>query len=164
MRRDFCQILERLDRFMVSNNWFNLGQDFVSSILPFTGFDHFPIQFSVFEDRAPRKLPFKFEPMWFRDQSFLPSLKHWWYSAPFFPGSRMFQLVKKLGFLKSRIKDWNVMHFKNIFGEKARIQEEIEQLNENIVASGLSPAIYDKLKLLNLQLSETLAREESYWR
>ncbi|XP_057828531.1 uncharacterized protein LOC131039709 [Cryptomeria japonica] len=76
----------------------------------------------------------------------------------------MFQLVKKLGFLKSRIKDWNVMHFKNIFGEKARIQEEIEQLNESIIASGLSLAIYDKLKLLNLQLSETLAREESYWR
>ncbi|XP_059078037.1 uncharacterized protein LOC131876615 [Cryptomeria japonica] len=154
MRRDFCQILKRLDHFMVSDNWFNLGQDFVSSILPFTGSDHFPIQFSIFEDRAPRKLPFKFEPMWFRDQLFLPSLKHWWYSTPFFPGSRMFQLVKKLGFLKSRIKDWNVMHFKNIFGEKARIQEEIEQLNESIVASGLSLAIYDKLKLLNLQLNE----------
>ncbi|XP_059071121.1 uncharacterized protein LOC131863720 [Cryptomeria japonica] len=69
-----------------------------------------------------------------------------------------------MGFLKLRIKDWNVMHFKNIFGEKARIQEEIEQLNESIVASGMSSLMYDKLKLLNLQLSETLAREESYWR
>lgn len=55
-------------------------------------------------------------------------------------------------------------HFKNVFGEKARIQEETEQLNKNIVASGMSSAMYDKLKLLNLQLSETLAREESYWR
>ncbi|XP_057860497.1 uncharacterized protein LOC131069160 [Cryptomeria japonica] len=102
--------------------------------------------------------------MWFRDRSFLPSLKQWWSSAPFFPGSRMFRLVKKLSFLKLRIKDWNVMHFKNIFGEKARIQEEIEQLNKNIVASGMSPLLYDKLKLLNLQLSKILAREESYWR
>ncbi|XP_059068365.1 uncharacterized protein LOC131858903 [Cryptomeria japonica] len=69
-----------------------------------------------------------------------------------------------MGFLKLRIKDWNVMHFKNIFGEKARIQEEIEHLNKSIVASGMSSLLYDKLKLLNLQLSETLAREESYWR
>lgn len=150
MRRDFCQILERLNRFLVLDNWFNSGHDFVSSILPFSGSNHFPIQFNIFEDRAPRKLPFKFEPMWFRDQSFLPSLKHWWNSAPFFPRSWMFQLVKKLGFLKLRIKDWNVLHFKNIFGKKARIQEEIEQLNERIVASGMSSAMYDKLKLLNM--------------
>lgn len=90
MRRDFCHISKMLDHFMVSDNWFNSGQDFVSSILPFTSSDHFPIQFNIFEDRAPRKLPFKFEPMWFRDQSVLPSLKYWWNLAPFFLGLRCF--------------------------------------------------------------------------
>lgn len=126
MWRDFYQISERLDWFLVFENWFNSGQDFVSSVLPFTGSDHFPILFSLLEDRAPWKLPFKFEPMWLRDQSFLPSLKKWWLSAPHIPGFGMFQIVKKLAFLKHKIRSWNVAHFKKIFGEKARIHEEIE--------------------------------------
>lgn len=75
MRKVFFQIMERLDHFLVSENWFSFNLEFCSSVVPYTGSDHFPILFSILEDKTPQKLPFKFEPMWFRDQSFLPLLK-----------------------------------------------------------------------------------------
>lgn len=115
MRRGFSQIAERVDRFLLSENWINSDVDFSSSILPNPGFDHFPISFSILEDKPPHKSLFKFEPMCFRDPSFLPLLKKWWEFAPFVSGSRMFQIIKKLSFLKLNIREWNLVHFKNIF-------------------------------------------------
>lgn len=46
--------------------------------------DHFPIQVMILEDRAPMKAPFKLELMWFQDILFIPMIKFWWESAPFF--------------------------------------------------------------------------------
>lgn len=95
MRKDFSQIAERLDHFLVSKNWIESALEFFSLVFPNVGFDHFPILFSIFEDRASHKIPFKFEPMWLWDPTFLPLLREWWLSAPFFEGSRMFHLTKK---------------------------------------------------------------------
>lgn len=118
MRRDFSQIAERLDRFLLFENWLQSDLEFSSSILPMSGSDLYPISLCILEDKAPFWSPFKFEPMWFRDASFLPLLRNWWESAPFCAGSRMFQFVNKMKFLKLNIKEWNNLHFKNIFHEK----------------------------------------------
>lgn len=118
MRKNFSQIAEHLDKFLLSSNWFDSDIESFSSILPLSGSNHFPVLLTVVRDRSSFKFPFKFEPMWFRDTSFLPLLCQWWGEAPFLRGSRMFQLVKKISFLKKNIRSWNSLHFKNIFEEK----------------------------------------------
>lgn len=103
MRKNFSQIAERLDRFLLSCNWFDSDIEFFSSILPLSWSNHFLVSLSVLKDRSTHKLPFKFEPMWFKDPSFLLLLRQWWGEAPFVRGSRMFQIVKKIIFLKKNI-------------------------------------------------------------
>jgi hypothetical protein len=71
-RKNLFQIAKRLDRFLLSADWLSSSIEFSSSILGLPSSDHFPILFHLLEDKAPRKIPFKFEPMWFRDSSFLP--------------------------------------------------------------------------------------------
>lgn len=90
MRRYFSQISKILDRFLVSQNWIESPLEFSSLVLPNVGSDHFPVSFSILEDRVPQNISFKFEPMWFRDPSFLPLLKEWCLFAPFCLGSQMF--------------------------------------------------------------------------
>lgn len=126
MRRYFSQIAKRLDCFLLLESWLQSDFEFFSSILPLSGSDHFSISLTILEAKPCVKSSFKFEPMWFRDSSFLPLLRKWWESTPFYPGSRMFQIVKKLSFLKMNIREWNSSHFKNIFHEKQRIQDMIE--------------------------------------
>lgn len=67
------------------------------------------------------KTSFRIEKMWFHETSFIPMLKFWWESASFILGSRMVQLAKKLQFLKSKIKEWNKLNFRNIFDKKFRL-------------------------------------------
>lgn len=114
-RKDFSQIAERLDRFLVSDNWICSNMDVVASVLPYVGSDHFPVVLSIFDDKAPGRSSFKFEPMWFHDPSFLLLLQSWWSVAPYVQGTRMFWFAKKLSYLKLEINNWNVLHFKNIF-------------------------------------------------
>lgn len=98
--------------------------------------------FSILDDRATGRSSFKFEPMWFRDPSFLMLLQSWWSSTPFVYGTRIFWFVKKLSFLKQEIKKWNVLHFKNIFSEKLKIQEELEILNTTVMNYGMDFATF----------------------
>ncbi|XP_059068466.1 uncharacterized protein LOC131858981 [Cryptomeria japonica] len=164
MRKHFSQIVECLDRFLLSSNGFDSDIEFFSSILPLSGSNHFLVSLTVVRDRSSFKIPFKFEPMWFRDTSFLPLLHHWWEEAPFLRGFGMFQLVKKIRFLKKNIGNWNSLHFKNIFEEKQRTLDMLEVLNRNVLQHGLGGKVLDEIRSLRSELDEILAREEVYWR
>ncbi|XP_057816396.2 uncharacterized protein LOC131029764 [Cryptomeria japonica] len=163
-RKYFSQIAERLDRFRVSDNWISSNVDVVALVFPYVGSDHFLVVLSMFDDRAPGRSSFKFEPMWFRDPSFSLLLQSWWSATPFVQGTRMFRFVKKLSYLKQEIKKWNVPHLKNIFTEKIKIQEELEALNARVMNYGMDSATFQRHKSLNSQLEEILSREEIYWR
>lgn len=60
----------------------------------------------------------------------------------------MFQLTKKLVFLKGKFKEWNSSHFKNFFLEKGRIQREIEYLNDYVLRNGMNSTSFDRHKSL----------------
>lgn len=150
MRREFCQIAERLDHFLLLESWLQSDFEFFPSILLLLGSDHFPISLTILEGILSFKSTFKFEPMWFRDPSFLPLLRVWWDSTPFCPGSQMFEIVKKLSFLKKNIREWNSSHFKNIFHEKQRIQDMIECLNMHVLTHGMASHVFDEVKSLKL--------------
>lgn len=75
----------------------------------------------------------------------------------------MFRFVNKLSYLKQEIKKWNVLHFKNIFTEKIKIQEELEGLNARVMNFGMDSTTFQRDKSLNSHLEEILSREEIYW-
>lgn len=69
-------VVERLDRFLASKNWFVQRQSLSSQILPFSRSDHFSIDLNIEGDtpKAKCKSTFKFQRMWFRHPQFLESL------------------------------------------------------------------------------------------
>ncbi|XP_057857209.2 uncharacterized protein LOC131066465 [Cryptomeria japonica] len=162
------RILEDFSAFILNNdlveyNWISSNVDVVASVLPYAGSDYFPVVLSIFDDKAPGHSSFKFEPMWFCNPSFFLLLQSWWSMAPYVQGTRMFRFAKKLSYLKLEIEKWNVLHFKNIFSEKAKIQEELEALNDRVMIGGMDSTTFQKHKSLNSQLEEILSREEIYW-
>lgn len=102
--------------------------------------------------------------MRFRDFSFLLLLQKWWVEAPFIQGSQMFQLCKKLQWLKLNIKEWNTSSFQNIFQAKSQIENKIKDLNVLIIQNGIDQNTYKLQKELNAHLQEILAREELFWK
>jgi hypothetical protein len=76
----------------------------------------------------------------------------------------MFQLIKKLNFIKVKIKNWNISHFKNIFKEKSKLRKEIEELNNFMIKHGMDQNPYELEKSLVSQLDEVLLHEECYWK
>lgn len=75
----------------------------------------------------------------------------------------MYQLYKKLKFIKVKIKEWNANCFKYIFKEKARVEQELLDLYKIVIKRGMDPSLYDNEKNLKAEV-ELLAREECYWR
>lgn len=67
-------IAKKLDRFLLYGDW-SLDPSLVeSSILPFSGFDHYPIQLDFASNSYTRGLPFRFEKMWIKDETLYESL------------------------------------------------------------------------------------------
>lgn len=81
-----------------------------------------------------------------------------------FGGSPSFCFVKRLGYLKKKIKLWNKEHFKNIFSEKFRLEEEMSKLNEKIMMAGMTNEEFELEKRLKDKYMEVLRREELFWR
>ena len=57
-------------------------------------------------------MPFRFENMWLKEESFKDKLQAWWESLNF-SGTTSFVLVAKLKALKPLLREWN----KNVFGK-----------------------------------------------
>ena len=74
--------------------------------------DHFPILLEGGSQRRGR-IPFHFENMWLRVDSFVDKVKKWWASY-LFQGTPSFILAKKLAALKLDLKKWNETEFGNV--------------------------------------------------
>lgn len=77
-------------------------------------------------------------------------------------GTHLYRLVKKLELLKTKIKEWNVHHFKNILHEKTRLQSKLKALNDHIILHGMNAWTFAQQKDLKYALDEVLLREEIY--
>ncbi|XP_057853082.2 uncharacterized protein LOC131063316 [Cryptomeria japonica] len=67
-------------------------------------------------------------------------------------------------FLKNKLKTWNKLSFKNIFVEKTRIEEELEDISNHVMAMGMTNKEFKAEELLKDQYSEILKRDELYWK
>lgn len=81
--------------------------------IPYSSSDHFPIYLTVEREVTPKKIPFRVEQMWFKDENLIEQLELWWNNTKI-EGSRMFKIVQKLKMIKVKLIQWNKHHFVNI--------------------------------------------------
>ncbi|GLJ40489.1 hypothetical protein SUGI_0834840 [Cryptomeria japonica] len=163
-RSGFTNIVEWLDRFLVTGDW--LGQNLVleSSILPLIGSDHYSIYLEVAKGQAEGGTPFRFEKIWFRVPELYDLISVWWNEPVLGNNSRLFILNKKLKYIKVVIKEWNRGHFKNIHMEKLRIKAELEEITNYVITLGMNEDLFNKENTLKYDLNEILQCEEIHWR
>lgn len=136
-RMDNDYIVEKLYRFFIVGNLTTYNKDFQSSILPFTGSDHFSVCLEISKPSKPPINPLKCEKMWFQDPKFLEPIRTWWTKANFV-GSKIFIFISKLKLLRENILRWNREHFNNIFKEKLKSEDKLKNLNQEIIKYGMN--------------------------
>lgn len=130
-------------------------------ILPCSVSDHRPIKLELSAHWDKRPTPFKFNPLWIKEQSFLQLVKDMWKQPV--NGSLFFVWEEKLGKVKAALKVW-AKSLPNPTVERKKLQEhlEIHQLNsenEEIIKEILEKGADLQQKLLKASLAE-----EEYWR
>lgn len=73
-RANFTKISERLERFLINLGWFDSDFRVDSLIIPMSLLDHYPIQLCVSSSLMQAKSYFRFQNMWWRDDTFLQNL------------------------------------------------------------------------------------------
>ncbi|GLJ15842.1 hypothetical protein SUGI_0261440 [Cryptomeria japonica] len=163
-RVGFTNIVERLDRFLVTGEWLGQNLPLESSILPLIRSDHYPICLEVAMGQVEGGTHFRFEKMWFRVPELYDLISVWWNEPVLGNHSRLFILNKKLKYIKVKIKEWNKSQFKNILMEKLRNKVELEEITNSVITSGMNEDLFTKENTLKSDLNEILRCEEIHWR
>ncbi|XP_057839788.1 uncharacterized protein LOC131049742 [Cryptomeria japonica] len=158
-RVNFANISERLDRHFIGEYWMGSSFQAEACILHVSLSDHFPVELKLSEGLPKGKSSFKVLSMWWRDGEFLSNLERWWKEINIFKGTPSFFFVKRMNFMKKKIKRWNRDCFKNIFEEKSRIEEALLQINSDTILRGMTNDTFLREKALKEELAEVLLRE-----
>lgn len=166
-RDGFCQITERLDRFLVSPSWKLQNYALSSNFLPYSASDHFLIVLNLSKEsdyKSFKKATIKFEHMWFRHPHILPPLHQWWVSSPNCEGTKMYHFYHKIQYVKGSIKHWNKHVFKNIFHQKNCVGKQLHAINEHVIVNGFDLDMFLKQKNLQAKWEDFCKTEEEFWR
>lgn len=112
---DLIQV--RLDRALISNEWFNHYQCSLLAISRI-GSDHFHVIFVVDNTIVKRNFSFKFERIWLDHPNLVQVIEKWWYIDV--KGTAMYRITKKLRNVKENIKKWNKEVFRDLFAAKTK--------------------------------------------
>lgn len=72
------QVVPKLDRIIISEEFLLMGSSLIALILPFGGSDHLSIQLEASLFGKPRNNPFRFENAWLMHSDFLTNIENWW--------------------------------------------------------------------------------------
>lgn len=64
--------------------------------------------------------------------------------------------------IKAKLKEWNKLHFKNIFSEIKKIEIELRALNEVSIVNGIRDEEFRKEQNLKAEQEKILVREEQF--
>ncbi|KAK9911652.1 hypothetical protein M0R45_035548 [Rubus argutus] len=110
----------RLDRFIFTPEWEELFPNVRQITLARVTSDHCPVQLDTSKLKWGPS-PFRFENSWLRHPEFKEKLKEWWRQETF-QGWEGYKFMKKLKFLKGKIKHWS----REKFGEVGKVKEEVK--------------------------------------
>ena len=114
-------VCKRLDWFLYSNEWEYFFPQSLQEVLPRWTSDHWPI---VLDTNLFKwgSTPFRFENMWLQHPSFKECFGSWWRG---FQGNGWegHKFMKKLQFVKAKLKVWNKVTFGELNERKKKYPE-----------------------------------------
>ncbi|XP_074265854.1 uncharacterized protein LOC141588305 [Silene latifolia] len=148
------RVYSRLDRCLANQEWFNCFPDMVAHFYSAGLFDHCPCTVSNVKLDSGRRASFKFFNIWGDAPSFLSKVQEEWQQH--YPGYKMFNVVKKLKNVKSKLKELNKECFSDI-ENKASIAEkdlldvqlQIKKDPQNVALIQKENQIFESLKVLS---------------
>jgi hypothetical protein len=135
-----------------------------ATVIDTPGSDHWSILLSISISGTPGRKPFRFEKFWLTHPDFQANIKLWWKEATITTGTPMYKFQQKLKNLKQHLKAWNKSTFGNIFQAQEILNQQIQDLQQQIRTQGLTDSLKEQESLLNNQMVERRAQEETLWR
>ena len=129
--------LERLDRVLVNKDWESIFPTVFVYKLPREVSDHNPLILSTQTSPPPKKIPFRFELTWLKDQNFTPVVKSIW-DKPCHAHTALDRIQIKLKRFKQFFKGWGFNRQGEQKAKKKAMHEELlslEQLEEDVLLS-----------------------------
>ncbi|GJZ83177.1 RNA-directed DNA polymerase, eukaryota, reverse transcriptase zinc-binding domain protein [Tanacetum coccineum] len=126
--------MSKLDMFLISKNLLITCPNITAITLERYLSDHRPILLRESHfDYGPT--PFRFFHYWLEMEGFNKIVEDAWSEAPRDDSNAMISMMKKLKYLKLKIREWNKGNMKNMKNVKAKYKEELEVL-EAIIDKG----------------------------
>ncbi|XP_074304161.1 uncharacterized protein LOC141638873 [Silene latifolia] len=118
------RVFSRIDRVMANDEWILNGPDGGITFLPEGLYDHSPCLIEFWTDHTRQKPSFKYFNMWGKHEQFKDIVQKAWQQD--IHGCRMFQVVKKLKWLKQPLKKLN----KEGYGDIKNAAKTFKELDE----------------------------------
>ncbi|WKA03336.1 hypothetical protein VitviT2T_021451 [Vitis vinifera] len=155
-------VCRRLDRFLYSNEWGLLfPQGFQEALIRRTS-DHWPIVM----DTNPfmwGPTPFRFENMWLQHTNFKENFRDWW-SGFQGNGWEGHKFMRRLQYVKAKLKEWNKFSFGELKEEKKSILNDLANFDAIEQEGGLNPDLLSQRASRKGELEELILREEIHWK
>ncbi|XP_077249168.1 uncharacterized protein LOC143888611 [Tasmannia lanceolata] len=154
--------LRRLDRCLVNEDWL-CTYPLSTATLKNSGLsDHSPIIIQIEGQEISKPKPFRFHNMWLDDASLFEVVERAW--AVEIKGNPMFQFVKKLKEVKSRIKSWNYNVFGRIDVLLPIARQELKSIQSQIAANPTDPNLRNVEAVIKEKVIQTANLEEALYR
>jgi hypothetical protein len=151
-------IKQRLDRGVVSSQWFELFPSHSICHLPAITSDHNALLLNTVSTPYSLPKPFRFEEFWTKHPECRSVILAAWDS--FFSGSSAFILAKKLKSTKQALKIWNYWFFGNIQRNINSISQQIDDIQQ----SNFSSHLHREEIFLKQELDSLYIQEELLWK
>ncbi|WJZ85876.1 hypothetical protein VitviT2T_005388 [Vitis vinifera] len=155
-------VCKRLDRFLYSNEWGLLFPKGLQEALIRRTSDHWLIVM----DTNPfmwGPTPFRFENMWLQHTNFKENFRDWWSGFQGI-GWEGHKFMRRLQYVKAKLKEWNKSSFGELKEKKKSILNDLANFDAIEQEGGLNPDLISQRVSRKGELEELILREEIHWR
>nr|CAN75609.1 hypothetical protein VITISV_002943 [Vitis vinifera] len=155
-------ICKRLDRFLFSAEWDSFFSQNIQEALPRWTSDHSPICLET-NPFMWGPTPFRFENMWLLHPEFKEKFRDWWQECSV-EGWEGHKFMRKLKFIKSKLKEWNTRVFGDLRERKKHILTDLGRIDRIEQEGNLNLELVSERILRRKELEDLLLKEEVQWR
>ncbi|RVW90756.1 Transposon TX1 uncharacterized 149 kDa protein [Vitis vinifera] len=107
--------------------------------------------------------PFRFENMWLQHTNFKENFRDWW-SGFQGNGWEGHKFIRRLQYVKAKLKEWNKFSFGELKEKKKSILNDLANFDAIEQEGGLNPDLLSQRASRKGELEELILREEIHWR